>query len=168
MNKNKLKQFMVGTPYYQKINFSIFKKYDSFENNAFITFVSKGIIDYKILVEEIFPLIKTKNKLLISLKEDQYKQLSQEYKNDNKLEFLLKHPKDFHSLFDTYIYYHAGYFDPHPRLFHECIFYNKKIIYINKENIKDGGYFRYKDAMENGLKNVWLDENDEIVKEIIK
>ena len=70
--------------------------------------------------------------------------------------------------FDTYLYYHANkWFDPHPRLFHECHFYNKRIIYINNYGVLDGGYYRYMDLMKNGLNNRYLTEDDEIVKEFL-
>ncbi|HPZ24114.1 MAG TPA: hypothetical protein PLC25_04680 [Bacilli bacterium] len=154
-----IEQFLVGEPYRQKINFAIFKRYDHFENNAYMTCVSKGIPNDEQL-EEILSYLQPEQKLLMSLKKGQTI-------NHPKIVVLYEHPKDFHSLFNTYIYYHVGYFDPHPRLFHECIFYGKKIIYINKKNVKDGGYFRYYDAITNGLKNVWLDENDEIIKNML-
>ncbi len=155
--------FIIGTSYRQKINFDIFKKYQKFENNAFITLVSKGIISNNILKNEILPLLKNEQKLIISIKKEQISLIN---KNDKYI-FITEHPKNFHQLFNTYIYYHTGYFDPHPRLFHECVFYNKKIIYINKENIKDGGYYRYYDAINNKLKNHSLDINDEIIQKMI-
>jgi hypothetical protein len=70
--------------------------------------------------------------------------------------------------FSHFLYYHANkWFDPHPRLFLECKFYKKKITYINKYNIKDGSYYRYKDIQENGLKNRTLSKNDEIIRQLI-
>jgi hypothetical protein len=79
-----------------------------------------------------------------------------------------KHLKNLFELFDTYIYYHADkWFDPHPRLMLECKFFNKIIYYINDHNIKDGSYYRYHDLITNGLKNRFLDETDEIVKEFL-
>lgn len=70
--------------------------------------------------------------------------------------------------FDTYIYYHANkWFDPHPRLFLECKFYDKEIHYYNKFDIKDGSYYRYHDVIKNGLTGRYLDENDEIVRQLI-
>lgn len=128
-------QFLVGQPYQQKINFNIFKKYDRFENNAFLTCVSKGI-PHPEQLEEILSYLEPEQKLLVSLKKGQVLE-------HNKIIPLFEHPQNFHALFNTYIYYHTGYFDPHPRMFGECEFYNKKIIYINKDNIKDGGYYRF-------------------------
>ena len=155
-----IEQFLVGIPYQQKLYFNIFKKYDHFENNALLSCVSKGV-PTKEQLDEIFSYLDPDQKLLVSLKKGQY------IHNHPKIICLYNHPKDFHQLFNTYVYYHLNYFDPHPRLFYECIFYDKKIIYINHNNIKDGGYFRYMDAIQNGLKNCWLDENDEIVKEMV-
>jgi hypothetical protein len=69
--------------------------------------------------------------------------------------------------FDTYLYHHTDWFDPHPRLFHECYFYGKKIIYQNPDGIKDGSWYRMKDLKENGLKNRYLNKDDEVVKEFL-
>lgn len=138
-NNTDISGFFVGKKYQQKINFNIFKKIETFENNAFITFVSKGIpSEYDFL--KILELLEPEQKLLVSVKETPPKYISESYKTI----LLYENPKDFHSLFNTYIYYHTGYFDPHPRLQMECMFYNKKIIYINEHNIKDGSYFRNK------------------------
>ena len=138
-----LNQFMVGIPYQQKINYSIFKKYDKFENNAFLTVVSKGIPNEQ-QFGEIIDLLEPCQKLLISVNETPPGYISKH----PRVELLYANPRNFHSLFNTYIYYHTGYFDPHPRLFGECRFYGKKIIYVNKNNVKDGGYFRYKTLQE--------------------
>lgn len=167
MNKNILNNFLTGKPYLQKIYFDIFKKYDYYENNAFITFVSKGIIEYDEFSKQIIPLVEDKDYILISLTKEQEKNIDIRYKDYKKILFLTDHPENFHQLFDTYIYYHTGYFDPHPRMFHECIFYNKKIIYINNENVKDGGYYRYNDAIKNGLKNHSMSIKDDIIQRVI-
>lgn len=42
------------------------------------------------------------------------------------------------SLFNTYVYT-KNTFDPAPRIFQECKYYNKKVIYQRDKNIKDGG-----------------------------
>ena len=70
--------------------------------------------------------------------------------------------------FTHYLYYHANrWFDPHPRLFLECAFYDKKIIYHNLFDIRDGSWYRYKDIKENGIKNRTLNKKDEIVCQLI-
>jgi len=75
------------------------------------------------------------------------------------------HKNNLFEFFTLYVYYHANtWFDPHPRLFQECYFYGKDILYFNKHNIIDGSYYRYNDLLENGLKDRYLDQNDEIVR----
>ena len=70
--------------------------------------------------------------------------------------------------FDTYLYYHADtWFDPHPRLFHECYFYNKKVIYHNPKIIIDGSHYRHIDVNLHGLQGRILNKNDEIVRSFI-
>lgn len=66
--------------------------------------------------------------------------------------------------FDTYEYVHDGTFDRRPRMMIESAYYGKRIIYENKENIKDGSYYRYHDLRKNGIKNRYLTEDDEIIK----
>lgn len=70
--------------------------------------------------------------------------------------------------FDIYLYYHANtWFDPTPRLFHECLFYNKEIIYENPKRIKDGSFYRFNDMLRYGLQGRILNKNDEIIKRFI-
>ena len=152
----------VGTPYYQKINFSVMKTYKNFENNAYLTAVAKGMPSLVDFYKKIFPLLQPSQKILITVKDDS--QIPDGLKGDKRFVFVSDNITDFHKMFDTYIYIHKGYIDPHPRLFHECVFYGKKIIYINELEIKDGGYYRYLDALDNGLKNHTLDETDEIIQ----
>lgn len=79
-----------------------------------------------------------------------------------------KHEKNLFEQFTTYIYYHANkWFDPHPRLFLECKFYDKEIIYINPSDVRDGSYYRYKDIQKNGLRDRTLNKNDEIIRRLI-
>jgi len=70
--------------------------------------------------------------------------------------------------FDTYLYYHADtWFDPHPRLFHECLFYNKGILYENPKKIKDGSFYRFNDMCSFGLQGRILNRNDEVVRRFL-
>lgn len=70
--------------------------------------------------------------------------------------------------FDTYLYYHADtWFDPHPRLFHECLFYCKEIIYKAGTKRLDGSYYRYIDMSAKGLQGRILGRNDEIVRRFL-
>ena len=75
------------------------------------------------------------------------------------------HLDNMYEHFDTYLYYHANkWFDPHPRLFVECTFYGKDIIYHNIHNIKDGSYYRYNDVIKNGISSRTLSRKDEIIE----
>jgi len=148
--------FGKGIKYINKINFKNMKKIENKKNRniGYINCLSKGTPE---VIEEILKKYNF-DKLIITASSDMFD-------NIPNVQIYKSHPKDFFTLFDTYIYYHDGiYFDPRPRLFHECIFYNKKIIYINKHNIKDGSYYRYKDAIENGWEHRNLTEDDEIIK----
>lgn len=79
-----------------------------------------------------------------------------------------KHKENLFEQFTTYIYYHANkWFDPHPRLFLECKFYDKEIIYINPFYITDGSYYRYNDVITNGLRDRTLNKDDEIIGQLI-
>lgn len=79
-----------------------------------------------------------------------------------------QHLNNMFEKFDTYLYHHTDdWFDPHPRLFHECFFYNKKIIYQNDKLIKDGSWYRIMDLKENGLRDRYLNKYDEVVQEFL-
>lgn len=79
-----------------------------------------------------------------------------------------KHRENFFELFDEMLYIQSGnWFDTMPRLFMECEHYGKTINYHNPKEVKDGGWYRYHDLLENGLNNRHLDENDEIVSQFI-
>jgi hypothetical protein len=79
-----------------------------------------------------------------------------------------KHQENLFEQFTTYVYYHANkWFDPHPRLFLECKFYDKEIIYLNPFDVRDGSYYRYKDIQKNGLKDRTLNKDDEIIGQLI-
>jgi len=70
--------------------------------------------------------------------------------------------------FTHYVYYHADkWFDPHPRLFLECKYYNKKLFYLNPLNIKDGSWYRWRDIQMNGIENRTLSNEDEIIRQLI-
>jgi len=80
----------------------------------------------------------------------------------------VSHTENLFEQFTTYLYYHANkWFDPHPRLFLECKFYDKQIIYLNPHKVLDGSWFRYLDICERGLENRTLNKYDEIVEQLI-
>lgn len=88
----------------------------------------------------------------------------------NKAYFLKgkTHKTNLFSEFDEYAYIHCGtWYDPRPRLFHECYYYGKKLNFINPNEYVDGALYRWTDLQTNGLKNRFLDENDEIVQELL-
>lgn len=70
-----------------------------------------------------------------------------------------KHQLGLFSKFDTYLYLDDGkYEDVHPRLFHECYFYGKNIVYISGR--QNGAYTRYKEIEENKFNNKVLHTDD--------
>lgn len=102
----------------------------------------------------------TKNKEIMD-----YLNNHSELKDKSILMKSTKHLNNMFHHFNSYLYYNTGeYFDPHPRLFHECYFYGKKLYYENPKEIKDGSYYRWNDLQVNGLKNRVLDKNDEIIQ----
>lgn len=70
--------------------------------------------------------------------------------------------------FTHYLYFHADkWFDPHPRLFLECRFYDKVMTYYNPFEIKDGSWYRWRDLYDNGLWERSLNKEDEIIGQLI-
>lgn len=70
--------------------------------------------------------------------------------------------------FTHYVYYHADkWFDPHPRLFLECKFYEKEMAYVNPMDRQDGSWYRWKDIQKNGLKDRTLSKDDDIIRQLI-
>jgi len=147
--------FGIGNVYKNKMLFDYMKiNKNETRNIGYINCISKGDRDVILKILDKYNF----DKLLITTTNDKFDGM-------DKVEILKSHPENFFSLFDTYIYYHDGkYFDPRPRLFHECLFHKKKIIYINDYDIKDGSYYRYNDAIENGWKGRNLTKDDEIIK----
>ena len=47
------------------------------------------------------------------------------------------------SLFETYVYTKET-FDPAPRIFQECKYYEKDVVYLRDKNIQDGGSVYWK------------------------
>jgi hypothetical protein len=47
------------------------------------------------------------------------------------------------SLFETYVYTKET-FDPAPRIFQECKYYGKDVVYLRDKNIQDGGSVYWK------------------------
>lgn len=160
-----------GEQYNLKIYYNIFKKYPQIQNNAYMTCVTKGIPSIQ-QFEEIFSLFNQRNLFLTVDERYQYLLFRDILQKPNMKNILKKYKKkiiplincidNFHQIFNTYIYYHLDYWDPFPRLFQECKFYDKKIIYINHQNIQDGSYYR----MQNHKDNHALDTTDTIYQKI--
>jgi len=75
---------------------------------------------------------------------------------------------DLHKHFDEYLYFQSNkWFDTHPKLFHECKYYNKPYHYYNWKGIKDGAYYRYKYSLDDDLKKLQLSKNDPIIQRMI-
>lgn len=80
----------------------------------------------------------------------------------------MEHLFGFFTKWDEMLYIRTDkWYDPHPRIFLECAFYGKKMHYFNDENVKDGGWYRWKDVQENGIKDRTLSKEDEIIRQFI-
>lgn len=72
---------------------------------------------------------------------------------------------DLHAQFHHYVYFKSPFwFDPHPRLFHECARYGKPFWYFNNNGVLDGSYYRHEDVQEEELSKRELTKDDEIVR----
>ena len=152
---NEMPFFPGGKPYVEKLYFKRYRTYTVFQKNVFLTTIFKGTPTADQFDEIVEKYLTLGQQLLVS---------TEKKIMHPRVVSLLRHPKDFHSLFDSYLYVHLGkYFDPHPRLFHECAFYGKKIVYINDNNV-DGSYYRYYDLIANGIEPHCLDQDDEIIE----
>ena len=94
------------------------------------------------------------------------------YFNDlDGVELVIPPVDEFMGLFREFIYipYKDGS-DATPRLIPECAYYNKPVHFYNKgfEHIKSGGYYRWKDTMEDDWTKLWLKQDDEIMEHIDK
>lgn len=118
----------------------------------------------KFLFNRYKEIKECKNKTFINLIGN-YNNLIKHIKETDYIIKTNRHTKNIYSEFNKYVYISDGsIFDCHPRMFHECFFYNKKIEYMNIGNTRDGAYYRYNDLMENKLIDRILDENDPIIK----
>ena len=159
-------------PFHGDINYKMkfllhrFKKLDYCESFAYTNFINK-LKFTELELQRAIDLLKTNQKLLVSVKNYQQIPFLKDYKK--YVEVIIGHPTNFFSLFDTYIYIHNGhYFDPSPRLFVESKFYNKDIIYINDYDIKDGSYYRYHDVMTNGINDRYFTKDDPLIQKFLE
>ena len=136
--------FCHGTPYKMKMAFSKFRKQDQFLGNLYVNY-PKG--DW------------TRN------------DYASEIVNQFDMHMLTKGNKFYKNLhyhFSHYVYFKTLYWhDPHPRLFHECKFYEKPYWYYNESCGMDGSYYRFEDSIEEPLSSRELTKDDEIVQRMI-
>jgi len=65
---------------------------------------------------------------------------------DSRIKIVREAPKDFFNMWTTYMYIHDGkYFEPRCRLLLESLMMNKKIIYDNKYDVRDGSWYRWQE-----------------------
>ena len=139
---NEMPFFPAEVNYKFKFAFDIYKKYDRLENNTLISYKND--------------------------KEPFNKHITKFVNNITGKEVSYKWPiNDFHQKFNKYVYNNIDYFDPRPRIFHECAFYgistNNIIRNIKSENY-DGAYYRIKSLQEDGLECRYLTIEDELIQ----
>jgi hypothetical protein len=126
-----------------KSYFDIYKPITNFENRLYVNY-PKGNI------EEVIDTVRKYSK---------DKEILDKERNSNP---------NIHEEFSEFLYIKSPYwFDTHPRLFLECVYYHKPYYYENEYNIKDGSWYRYHEIKEEGIQNHILDENDEIFRTIL-
>lgn len=128
-------------PYKMKFDFERLKPIDSYQEKLYVNYPKLDINDDQRIMDEIQKI----NKPLL-IKENQ---------------FLY----DLHNHFDEYAYFQSNaWFDPHPKLFHECKYYVKQYHYFNWRGVKDGAYYRYYDSLTENLKDRQINKDDIIVQ----
>jgi hypothetical protein len=148
-----------------KMAFSLFKQITLQKHNYFMNLLSKGSISS---VQNVLRSMKNIDYLFVTANDRNHEMLLQI--KDTRLVIWTEHPRNFFGSFGKYIYSHDGdYFDPRPRMFHECMFYDKPILYINEQNIKDGSWYRYHDVIENpqAIMDRTLTPDDTIIGEFL-
>lgn len=146
--------------YRQTINFDIFKTLSYPVDDRCLINVCTDHKCYPVeelvqMMDRHFPkrwLIYTKRKWY-----DKYKELE----SDN-VSVELAPLDNFMNRFDKMLYLPSlRALDPSPRLLAECFYFGKKVIYYNFGDVKDGGYWRWKDCLED-FDKLKMTENDEI------
>ena len=139
---NEMPFFPSEVNYKFKMAFDIFKKYDYLEDNTLNSY--KYVTKHKISHYTKFTDNKT-----------------------NKIIDFTWPIADFNQKFNRYNYYSQNYFDPRPRIFHECAFYGIAISdiirYVDNE-LHDGGYYKYYSLIHGGLECRNLTVNVELIQ----
>jgi hypothetical protein len=120
----------VGEHFEKTINFSIYKPH---VNNVQFKYLFLGTNDkYYATVEEVIDQFPDHGVLT-------YDADYVNIKNNN----IFVPVKNLMSMFETYVYTKAT-FDPAPRIFQECKYYGKDVIYLRDKTIVDGGSVYWK------------------------
>jgi hypothetical protein len=147
---NEMPYGMGNIDYKLKFPFEIYKKVKSIKKDCYINCSGKS-------KTELNRALKLTDKNIIVSGD-------KSIKTTNRIKVLLKHPKNFFELWDTYMYIHDGmYFEPRCRLLMESYFYNKNIIYDNQYKIKDGSWYRYDELQAIGLDERFFRSDDPIM-----
>ena len=146
-----------------KMAFNLYKKCKQQKHNYFMNFLSKGrVCD----VQNLLGDIPHDEYLFITHKQEDTMKLNDI--RDRRLVLWSENPRDFFNKFNTYVYVHDNiYFDPRPRMFHECVFHGKKILYKNSVGIKDGSWYRYNEILSvpDAIEKRTLTSDDTIIRE---
>lgn len=129
---------------YLKLNFDIFKKFDSFENSVFISALNEEHLrNQKSKYVERFSdknvIIKDRNSGIGNIFE----------------------------VVDSIHYLHNGR-DTNNRIIPEAFYYKKKITFESFYPEVDSSLLRFEDIQNNGLLNYTLSENDEMIKSCLR
>ena len=136
--------------YKLKFPFELYKKVNKNKSNCYINCSGKSA------TELTRALTLTDKNIIVSG--------DKKIKSTDRITVLMKHPKKFFELWDTYMYIHDGkYFEPRCRLLMESYYYNKNIIYDNQYKIKDGSWYRYNELQEIGLEDRFFKPDDPIM-----
>ena len=115
----------VGTHFEKTINFSIYKTYK--DNIQFKHLFLGTNPEYYASVERVIDNYPDHGVLT-------YDEKYVNIKNNN----IFVPVENLMSLFETYVYTKET-FDPAPRIFQECKYYGKDVVYLRDKNIQDGG-----------------------------
>lgn len=142
---NEMPFFPSPVNYKFKMGYDIFKTYDRLENNTLIS--SKEVTSTQILHKTEF------------------------VNNDtNEIVHFTWPIEDFNQKFNRYQYYSKNYFDPRPRIFHECAFYgikNSDIIRKTDIEMKDGAYYKLMSLYDEGYECRNLTVDDELIQMMV-
>lgn len=124
--------------------FNIFKKYEVLDENTLYSIKWVNNKPYRIMHHTEF--INNRNNQII------------------KFDWPLN---DFNQKFNRYVYYNKNYFDPRPRIFHECAHYgitvDNIIRVVEKENF-DGAYVKISKLKDGDITERILTINDDLIQ----